>query len=484
MLGRQNIINSNFLIEKNNKKSNQENYIKEINQINQKGGKVIASGGFGCIFTPELKCENSNNNEKRSPNKVSKLMINKYAIDEYKLIQKFKSILKSIPNYEDYFLLNGFTLCKPNQLTKEDLINYKTKCKALKKKNITKKNINQSLDKILSLNMPNGGIDVEDYIEKNEFVSSNIIKLNNSLIDLLKNGIVPMNKMNVYHCDIKDANVLVLQETNFFKTRLIDWGLSVNYRNGVGTEPIPRKLYRRPFQFNVPFSSILFNKEFIKKYQDFLSTTDFNPDYFQIREFVINYIFIWNSIRGPGHLNTINKIIKILTLKELPDIKKRTIKDHVIEYDFTYYYIVEYISKILEKYTNFEERKFELLTYFNNIFLKNIDIWGFTMIYITIVENLYNNFKILNQYQKELINKIKYIIIHFLYENPIEPINVNDLVIELTSLNEVIEKIGDIKYSKLNKKNKIIKKNKINKTNKNYTQQWKTNKTRKRRSFI
>ena len=443
---------------------------------NQKGGKVIASGGFGCIFKPELKCSqnetiDSNNNEKRTPNKVSKLMINKYAIDEYKLIQKFKSILKSIPNYENYFLLNGFTLCKPNQLTKEDLINYKTKCKALKKKNITKRNINQSLDKILSLNMPNGGIDVENYIEKNEFVSSNIIKLNNSLIDLLKNGIVPMNGMNVYHCDIKDANVLVLQTTDF-KTRLIDWGLSVYFSKDLSSEPIPRKLYRRPFQFNVPFSSILFNKEFVKKYQEFLSITDFNPDYFQIREFVINYIFIWNDIRGPGHLNTINKIIKILTLKELPDIKKSKIRDHVIEYDFTYYYIVEYISKILEKYTSFEERKFDLLAYFNNIFLKNIDIWGFTMIYITFVENLYNNFKMLNSYQKELINKIKYIIIHFLYENPIEPINVNDLVVELTSLNKVIEKMGSIKYNKTNK---------TNKTNKNYTEQWKTNKTRKRK---
>jgi hypothetical protein len=440
---------------------------------NQKGGKVIASGGFGCIFKPELKCEDSNNNQKRNPNKVSKLMINKYAIDEYKLIQKFKSILKSIPNYENYFLLNGFTLCKPNQLTKEDLINYKTKCKSLKKKNITQKNINQSLDRILSLNMPNGGIDVENYIEKNEFVSSNIIKLNNSLIDLLKNGIVPMNEMNVYHCDIKDANVLVLQETDF-NTRLIDWGLSVYFSKANSSEPIPRKLYRRPFQFNVPFSSILFNKEFVKKYQEFLSITDFNPDYFQIREFVINYIFIWNDIRGPGHLNTINKIIKILTIKELPDIKKSKIRDHVIEYDFTYYYIVEYISKILEKYTNFEERKFDLLSYFNNIFLKNIDIWGFTMIYITFVENLYNNFKILNPYQKELINKIKYIIIHFLYENPIEPINVNDLVVELTSLNKVIEKMDSIKYNKFNK---------TNKTNKNYTEQWKTNKTRKRRSF-
>ena len=431
---------------------------------NQKGGKVLGSGGFGCIFKPELKCS-ENDYEKRNPNKISKLMINKYAIDEYNLIKKFKSILQTIPNYENYFLLNGFTICKPKQLTKEDLNNFSSKCKALKKKNITKKNINNSLDKVLSLNMPYGGIDVENYIKK-DFVSSNIIKLNDSLINLLKYGIIPMNEKNVYHCDIKDSNVLVLQETDFFKTRLIDWGLSVflpkEEKNDAVT--IPRKLYRRPFQFNVPFSSILFNKEFVKKYNEFLILNS-NPDYFQIREFVINYIFIWNDIRGPGHLNAINKIIKILTIKELPAIKKKKIRDHIIEYDFTYYYIVEYISKILEKYTNFEDKKLDLLTYFNNIFLKNIDIWGFTMIYISLVENLYNKFKILNQYQKELVNKIKYIIIHFLYENPIKPINVYDLVFELTSLNEVIKKM-DFKTQTYNKLNKTNRNKKITKTNK------------------
>jgi hypothetical protein len=40
----------------------------------------------------------------------------------------------------------------------------------------------------------------------------------------------------------------------------------------------------------------------------------------------------------------------------------------------------------------------------------------------------------------EFISKIKYIIIHFLYESPIEPIDVSSLVEELTSLNKVIEK--------------------------------------------
>lgn len=404
----------------------------------QNGGKVIASGGFGCIFDPALKCENT---DVTTNNQISKLMTKKHATDEYKQIEKYKRILSVIPNYGNYFLLNNFQLCKPATLTKSDLKGYK-KCKALKKKSINATNVNKSLKKLLAINMPNGGIDVEKFTE-NYFVSSNIIRLNNSLIQLLVNGIVPMNKLNVYHCDIKDGNVLVeINETGLL-TRLIDWGLSIVFdknKNG-----IPRKLYRRPFQFNVPFSSVLFNKDFLLLYNNFLELNP-TPDYFQIREFVINYIFIWNDIRGPGHLSAINDIIKKLTINDLTAIKKDKIKEHFIEYDFTYHYIVEYLSKVLEKYTN--NGKLDLMNYFENIFLKNIDIWGFTMIYIVLYEHLYESFNELNQYQMEFISKIKYIIIHFLYESPIEPIDVSSLVNELTSLNKVIEKFDDEQISK------------------------------------
>lgn len=405
--------------------------------IKQKGGKVIASGGFGCIFKPALKCENS---DIRESNKISKLMTIKNATDEYKQIQQFKTILQTIPNYTNYFLLSDFTLCKPAKLTKDDLHNYNKKCKALKKKDITSKNINESLDQISALNMPYGGIDIEQFID-DYFNRSNIIRLNNSLINLLQNGILPMNKMNVFHCDIKDGNVLVNPTDSHLHTRLIDWGLSVihNSNNLNNNSVIPRKLYRRPFQYNVPFSSILFNKEFMNSYRKFLQITP-NPDYFQIREFVVNYIFLWNEIRGAGHLSAINDIIKKLTIKELTAVKKTKIKNHLVEYDFTYYYIIEYLSKILEKYT--VNNKLELSTYFNTVFLKNIDIWGFTMIYISLYEYLFKSFDKLNEYQIQFIEKIKYIIIHFLYESPIEPINISSLITELTSLNSIIEQFN------------------------------------------
>jgi hypothetical protein len=441
----------------------------------QNGGSVIASGGFGCIFEPALKCETD---VTRAANKITKLMTSKNATDEYKQIQHFKSILQVIPNYESYFLLNDFTLCKPDKLTKEDLDNYNKKCKALNKKNITIKNINNSLDQILALNMPYGGIEVEHFIQ-NYFVPSNIVQLNNYLIQLLVHGIVPMNKLNVYHCDIKDSNILVQFTKKGLNTRLIDWGLSFIHTN---KNALPKKIYRRPFQYNIPFSSILFNKVFMQKYNDFLSIHN-NPTFFQIREFVVNYIFIWNDIRGSGHLSAINDIVRKLTINELVSIQKNKIKEHFIEYDFTYYYIIEYLSSILAKYT--QNGKLDIMTYFNNVFLKNIDIWGFVMIYIVLYEYLYESFNKLNEYQMQFINKLKYIIIHFLYETPTEPINVLSLADELTKLNHIINHFDINKPAKklrylnyLNQTNSSIggktKHHKNKDKNKN-----KTNKTKK-----
>ena len=62
------------------KKNIKKNY-KNKNYKNKKcGGKTIASGGFGCVFSPSLRCEGSTT---RSSHKISKLMYEKYAKDEY-----------------------------------------------------------------------------------------------------------------------------------------------------------------------------------------------------------------------------------------------------------------------------------------------------------------------------------------------------------------------------------------------------------------
>ena len=84
------------------------------------GGSALASGGFGCVFNPSLKCEN----KKRNKNKISKLMIEKYAYKEYDEIKLIRLRLKSIKNYQDYFLISDIQICRPAKLTRDDLKNY------------------------------------------------------------------------------------------------------------------------------------------------------------------------------------------------------------------------------------------------------------------------------------------------------------------------------------------------------------------------
>jgi serine/threonine protein kinase len=290
--------------------------------------------------------------------------------------------------------------------------------------------------------MPDGGIDVDDYImaiTDSTAVKSVYIELNNSLVDLLVNGIQPMNQSNLYHCDVKGSNILVQKADSTLPslmTRLIDWGLSVYQKDHSVGAGIPDKLDRRPFQFNVPFSVILFNKKFQEKYKKFLENSK-QINFYAIREFVINYIFYWNKERGAGHLKTINSIVKHLSYDELTAIDNKKVKNHIIEYEFTYYYIVEYISKILFKYTT-KDRKLNLLEYFNEVFLKNIDIWGLTMIYMVFLDHVQEIFNLTNTSHEQFIQKIKYIIIHFLFETPTEAIDINKLALELQSLNKII----------------------------------------------
>ena len=206
-------------------------------------------------------------------------------------------------------------------------------------------------------------------------------------------------------------------------------------------------------------------------------------NYYQIREFVVNYIFIWNEIRGPGHFLAIKDIFKNLIIENII-ITDNKITENFIEYGFTYYYIIEYLSKILEKYTN--NGKLNLMKYFDEVFLKNIDIWGFTMIYLVFYEYLFessNKLNKLNKYHQFFMDKIKYIIIHFLYENSTNIIDVSSLVNELTNLNKIIEKFEIVDTLSrdnyvLKFKNDVLNLIKNKKTHKIIN---KTNKTKKRR---
>jgi serine/threonine protein kinase len=418
-----------------------------------KGGEAIASGGFGCVFKPALRCKNG----VRTKNKVTKLMSTKHAIKEYEFIQNVKSKLGQIPNYENYFLVDDFEICEPDDLDESDMKNFDEKCSALKKHSKLKspsrsssskmsvKYLNEHLDDVRALNMPDGGIDLENHIKEHNS-KKDLLKANNALIDLLLHGIVPMNKKHVYHCDIKDTNIMIKDN----HARLIDWGLSLLEKSGL---EIPHNLYRRPFQYNTPFSSILFTNDFLKMYQDFLD----NDSADNIRGFVIEYILYWNKERGSGHLNTINNMIKEL---------KQNDKDFIIseeelqEYPYAYFYIVNYIVKILETYT--KNKKFLLFDYLNDVFLKNIDLWGFVMTYISFFEH-FDKIKNKDPMDYEVMEKIRNIIFK-LFDFPTKHLDPEEIAVSLKELNNVFKKMNDkTKRGGKRTKRKISKKKKTRK---------------------
>jgi serine/threonine protein kinase len=410
------------------------------NNIN-KGGKVLASGGFGCVFTPALKCEGTT---KRARNKVSKLMTEKHAIQEYEEINKYKKILETVPDYEDYYMLYDITICRPTKLTVSDLQNFK-KCTALPKKNITKNNINESLEKVMTLNMPNGGLPVDDYLYDDGSFQK-MYTLHIALVNLLKNGILPMNKKNIYHCDIKDANILVDTTTpSELKTRLIDWGLSTEYVPFIN-QPFPSTWRNRPLQYNVPFSVILFSDSFIEKYTKYLEDNaekdkkndDIKLTSDQLKPFALDYINFWMKERGAGHYKYINEVMFMLFANSLTDISESD-KPEVIEKQITMEYIVDYIVDVLLHFTKFKsDGKLDLRQYLDNVFIEIVDIWGFIISYVPIIEILSDNYNSLTKLELKIFNQLQFIFVEYLYNPRHEPIDMTELYTDLKILGDLL----------------------------------------------
>ena len=415
---------------------NENNNITQT--LERKGGKVLASGGFGCIFSPALKCKGSTNREK---GKISKLMTERHAREELEEINRIGKKTRSIKNNADYFLLRDATLCQPEKISDIDLHDYTKKCSALNKIDITKSNINNNLDKLMLLNMPDGGLAVDDYIYQNGSYNT-IYDLHIKLVELLKNGIIPMNSKNIFHCDIKDSNVLVDDSSpTKLKTRLIDWGLSTIYRP-FEDAPFPRTWRNRPLQFNVPFSVIIFSDSFIEKYSSFIKKDGNYNDDDQLRPFVLDYITSWMKERGAGHYKFINEIMYMLYSKSLTNVDEKT-KTMIIETEFTMHYISNYIISILKKYTIFrKDGKLNLREYLDNVFIKNVDVWGFVNVYFPVLELLYNNYDKLNADEMELFEHLKNIFINYLYLSANRPINKELLIIQLEKLGDILYKIS------------------------------------------
>lgn len=328
-----------------------------------KGGDVIGSGGFGCIFRPALKCKNNSNDKTNQTNDmISKLMQRKYETLELAGVLQFKSILMHIPNYEKYFLVSGYSTCEPTPLTSSDLTHFNAKCGALKHYGYTAKNVNSKLKSLVAINMPYGGTDLDEY-DYSSSASSSLTRDHRVLkgLNLLyTRGIVPMNKLGLFHCDLKGSNVLL---SDSLLPRVIDWGLSIFVppERHHKTTTIPSMLNGRPFQYNMPYSVVLLDTIFLHSYSKFLQRTDTITTPL-LKTFLRNYIA--DNLTS-GQIDIIRDIFN--------DLQHNADKNNADNY------VEEYLLKILTTFT--KNGSFNVILYFETVFLKNIDAWGYLTVY-------------------------------------------------------------------------------------------------------
>jgi hypothetical protein len=403
-----------------------------------KGGKAIDAGSYGCVFKPALKCVDSN--IPYSAKNISKLMYTKDAEFEMSEMKKVEKYIKNIPNNDKYFLVSDTYNCKPDMITdKEDLLSFDKKCGLFTKHGIDSYNVNDSLSKLELINMPNGGLSIENFILKMLEIPDKydaFIKLNNALIKLLVNGIIPINKLGFNHFDVKAANILFSPDGN---ARLIDWGLAGD--NDGST--IPEAIIDRSIAFNMPFSDIFFNS-YIKKWLPeeisrikaspfFKDKTDGQADLLKV--IAVNLINKSIQETSEGHFEYITSNILHDIYKIYADRNAYNKLDYNV---LTYNVLIEYIQAVLVKFVD-ENGNFNARRYFYEVFSHNVDIWGFILAYAPLIEDGYGKLN------KDLINGICRILLKYCFspEFAVKPIVVSDLTADLSSLSYIAGNISE-----------------------------------------
>lgn len=344
-------------------------------------GKAIGSGGFGCVFRPAIKCQGKKNKTKG----ISKLSKNNESKKEYKIIKNIQPIIKKIKNNEKYFLINEITFCQPAKLSISDFENANT-CSIIEENSLS--TFNKNIKNYKILNMPDGGVSL-NYAIENNIIQFNII--NKLLINILKNAIIPMNNLNLYHNDLKSENILYKNQN----IKIIDFGEYFEYTN-----KIPEILKNRKILYNSPFSRILFNNFFINNFNNLIKNINLNN---YSNEKLYNLIFkivfklyshFVEKYNGIGHEQFLGEFVfkKLLEINPnnyfdfLPKIMKNDSKICLK------IFIIMYCTEIFYNFLNKSTNKFDIQKYYNTVFIKNLDIYGFITCYVDYL--FYKNSKI------------------------------------------------------------------------------------------
>lgn len=393
------------------------------------GGKPIGSGTYGCVFYPALKCKSNSRDIKTKKRKksrypmVSKLMTERNLLSEYKEIDVIKKALQHLPFFKKYFLLENVSYCQPKKLTKNDFVDFDKKCKSSK---FNKDTINDNINKYFILNMPYGGDTVKEFINS---LSSNasFIDLNNHMIDLIQNAVIPMNENHVYHSDIKDKNLLVATSANgtkFENLKIIDWGLATVSSS---FEKIPSRWENRPLQFNAPLSCVLFFPDFLDQFNDmFVKKNGYltDDDYGKILTNFLDFLLK----DAPGHFGVINDFLKDLFSGE--NFSSSTTTRDVI---------INYLREILKRFSHMDTGGFDFETYIDKVYRHILDIHGVLTCYWPVIELLASTYSSLQGTDLKMFQFFKSFMFKYLFNPRVKPYDMKSLEKDMKYINKFFE---------------------------------------------
>lgn len=348
---------------------------------------LIDSGGFGCVFSPELECEKSTKPYNKTLKYIGKLQSESDAVYENKLIHQFlKRIRVKIPNYTDYFVLDNITMCTP-KLSK----------RKLKKKYSKTCNVVKNKDKIKQLVIPFMGTNLEKYLEKHIKHVDIFHHCNEKLIQLYTNAIIPMSQIGFYHNDIKAQNILIDSKDQY---RIIDFGVM--------------NMVRYPyFSFNNPLNGILLTDGFVEYYNTYKEDGATDSD------ILVNYLSEIKCSDMPHYTYMIGPLLSNMVPD---DITESTANIHPLLFNY-------YLTTI-ETFTPYNKNINKLRLIYNH----NTDTIGFLSIYGIMYQLL------IDKYEFNIPVKIRCLIgsiknLYLKYILSIDKISYNTFINDVSKLN-------------------------------------------------
>jgi hypothetical protein len=374
---------------------------KSKHNKSKKGGQLIDAGGYGCVFYPALKCKNKQTRTRG----ISKLSLKEESKTEWDIHNKIRKLLRVIPNYKQYFLLEDISICEPDTLVGDDLTNLE-KCRTIEPYNAS--TINEHLNEFMIINMPYGGNNLHIVI-RNDLISFKDLTI--LLKKLVLNAIHPMNQLNIYHFDIKASNILYKNNN----LKLIDFGL-LDFKNA--EHSVPKNLSLGAINFNSPFSIILFNSEVLMRVnwnlQQYSRSSKKRPSLSSILKFFKPIYEEFIKLLGleKTELYVIRIISQIYSIKGKKSTNFKLVVTELI---------CRYCSYAIFNYIDFENNVFDKVKYFDTIYSKNVDIYGIVSCYTDYLDSSQSHYS--NTFKSQIADLLLMYCYNYTYATKVIPID-------------------------------------------------------------